>query len=137
MLHVSELTGLLGRWQILKNNPKVICDTAHNAEGLTIVMHQLQKENYKNLHIVLGMVSDKKIDSIINLFPKNAKYYFSKPNIPRGMEAEVLKDKFSDFGRKGMVYATVSKAYEAALSKASDDDVVYIGGSTFVVAEII
>ena len=137
LLHVSELTGLLGRWQILKNNPKVICDTAHNAEGLTIVMHQLQKENYKNLHIVLGMVSDKKIDSIINLFPKNAKYYFSKPNIPRGMEAEVLKDKFSDFGRKGMVYATVSKAYEAALSKASDDDVVYIGGSTFVVAEII
>ena len=137
LLHVSELTGLLGRWQILKNNPKVICDTAHNAEGLTIVMHQLQKENYKNLHIVLGMVSDKKIDSIINLFPKKAEYYFSKPNIPRGMEAEVLKDKFSDFGRKGMVYATVSKAYEAALSKASDDDVVYIGGSTFVVAEII
>lgn len=137
LLQVSSLTGLLGRWQIINESPKVICDTAHNTEGLSIVMHQLQTESYEKLHLVIGMVSDKNIDGIIDLFPKNAKYYFCKPNIPRGMDATILKEKFSKYELYGEIYSSVSKAYEVALSKASGNDIVYVGGSTFVVAEII
>ena len=137
LMKVTELTGLLGRWQTLMSQPKVICDTAHNAEGLTVVMQQLKQEQFKALHLVIGMVSDKNIESIIPLFPKNATYYFCKPNIPRGLNAAILSEKFKEFGYKGKVYATVSNAYEAALSKASAEDLIYVGGSTFVVAEII
>lgn len=137
LLHVTSLTGLLGRWQIINESPKVICDTAHNKEGLSIVLEQLQSETYKNLHIVIGMVSDKNIENIIPLFPKEAKYYFCKPNIPRGMDAGILKEKFNQYGLDGTIYSSVSKAYKTALSKALANDIIYVGGSTFVVAEII
>ena len=82
-MNVVENTNLKGRWQVLQESPKVICDTAHNTEGLTLTMKQLKKENYNNLHIVLGVVSDKKLDDVLGLFPKNARYYFCQPNIPR------------------------------------------------------
>ncbi len=84
LLNVVPNTGLKGRWQVLRSQPKVICDTAHNKEGLSLVMDQLKKESFQNLHIVLGMVNDKDLSSILFLFPKSAQYYFCKPNIPKG-----------------------------------------------------
>jgi len=137
LLNVVKNTGLLGRWQVLKQNPKVICDTAHNREGLKITINQLLKEEFKHLHIVLGVVSDKDLDSIINLFPVDATYYFCKPNIPRGLNAEDLKCYFNKKNLVGEAYYSVNEAYKSALANANKEDVVYIGGSTFVVAEII
>ncbi|HSP83282.1 MAG TPA: folylpolyglutamate synthase/dihydrofolate synthase family protein [Gillisia sp.] len=137
LLKVKANTGLRGRWDILQQEPKVICDTAHNAEGLIYALKQLANEKFDSLRIVMGVVSDKDLDKILPLFPKNAKYYFSKPNVPRGMDAEILMEKSLEFGLKGEVYSSVSKAYEAALKDASQRDVIYVGGSTFTVAEII
>ncbi|WP_109438413.1 MULTISPECIES: bifunctional folylpolyglutamate synthase/dihydrofolate synthase [Aquimarina] len=130
-------TGLLGRWQIIHKEPKVICDTAHNKDGLTKVLEQLLEEKYDCLHIVLGMVNDKDLDSVMSLFPKEAQYYFSKPDIPRGLDAKKLKKKALEYNLFGEEYGTVKEAYEAALQVATKRDVVYVGGSTFVVAEII
>ncbi|WP_103071084.1 bifunctional folylpolyglutamate synthase/dihydrofolate synthase [Aquimarina sediminis] len=130
-------TGLLGRWQVLRDNPKVICDTAHNRDGLTPVLKQLVEVGYHKLHIVLGMVNDKDVDSILPLFPAEAHYYFCKPNIKRGLDEKELKKKALKFNLKGEEYKTVKKAYESALQSAIDEDVIYVGGSTFVVAEII
>lgn len=134
--NVTKNTGLKGRWQILKEDPKVVCDTAHNREGLQIVMSQLRREKYDNLHIVLGVVNDKNLKDILSLFPKNASYYFCKPDIPRGMSAEVLRDKAHDCDLKGDIFESVGQACEAALEKATPKDFIYIGGSTFVVAEL-
>ncbi|MEK8180416.1 folylpolyglutamate synthase/dihydrofolate synthase family protein [Flavobacterium buctense] len=136
-LKVIENTNLQGRWQQLGENPKIICDTAHNAHGLSIVLNQLKKEKFDTLHIVLGVVNDKNLGEILPLFPKNAKYYFCKPNIPRGLEAEILKEKAGDFELKGEIYNSVSNAYANATKKATPNDFIYIGGSTFVVAEIL
>lgn len=137
LLHVVKNTNLKGRWQVLQENPKVICDTAHNKEGLAIVLNQLKKEQYKKLHIVLGVVLDKNLDEILPMFPKEATYYFCKPNIPRGLSAVVLQEKATNFDLYGKKYMTVKKALAAALDNANQEDTIYIGGSTFVVAEII
>jgi dihydrofolate synthase/folylpolyglutamate synthase len=134
---VISNTGLLGRWQILNEKPFVVTDTAHNAHGLKIVLSQIQKHEFETLHIVLGVVNDKDLDSILPLFPKNAKYYFCKPNLPRGLDASVLRDVASKYGLKGKIYDSVSEAYENALDCAIVTDFIYVGGSTFVVAEII
>ena len=136
-LNVLTNTGLLGRWQVLNSQPKVVCDTAHNSHGLKIVLNQIQKEEFEELHIVLGVVNDKDLASILHLFPKNAKYYFCKPNVLRGLEVEVLKRKSLEFGLLGNVYSSVSEAYSEALKMASTNDFIYIGGSNFVVAEIV
>jgi dihydrofolate synthase/folylpolyglutamate synthase len=130
-------TGLLGRWQQIEANPKTICDTAHNKEGLSIVFDQIQKENFETLHIVFGVVNDKNLDAILPLLPKNAKYYFSKPNNPRGLAVETLYQKATEFGLYGNPYSSIPEAYQAAKIVAKTDDFIYIGGSTFVVAEII
>jgi dihydrofolate synthase/folylpolyglutamate synthase len=137
LLHVVKNTNLKGRWQVLQEQPKVICDTAHNAEGLKIVLHQLKKEKTKRLHIVLGVVSDKKLEDILPMFPTEASYYFCKPNIPRGLSEVVLQEKAADFNLFGKKYLSVKKAYKSALLNANQEDTIYIGGSTFVVAEII
>jgi dihydrofolate synthase/folylpolyglutamate synthase len=136
LLHVVKNTGLLGRWQQLGENPKVICDTAHNKNGLAIVMKQIQKESFENLHIVLGVVNDKELDEVLPLFPKNATYYFCKPNIPRGLDANLLKEKALEFGLKGDVFNSVSQAYKSSKDNSTKNDFIYIGGSTFVVAEL-
>jgi dihydrofolate synthase/folylpolyglutamate synthase len=136
-LNVIAKTHLQGRWQILQQNPKVICDTAHNKDGLKVVLNQLQKEQFSILHIVLGVVNDKNLDEILPLFPKDAIYYFTKPNNLRGLHPEILQDKAANFGLLGKVYNSVRKAYEQALQQANPEDVIYIGGSTFVVAEIV
>ncbi|SEQ21874.1 bifunctional folylpolyglutamate synthase/dihydrofolate synthase [Flavobacterium urocaniciphilum] len=137
ILNVVSNTNLQGRWQILNEKPKVICDTAHNAHGLEIVMNQLKKEKFNQLHIVLGVVNDKDLDSVLPLFPKNAKYYFCKPKIQRGLDAKILKANASEFELKGNIFKSVSIAYKSALKNCTEKDLIYIGGSTFVVAEII
>ena len=137
LLNVVKNTGLQGRWQQLREFPKVICDTAHNKNGLEIVLNQVQKEDFDTLHVVLGVVNDKDLEEILPLFPKKANYYFCKPNIPRGLEVQILKQKATSFGLKGEVYNSVSEAYQKALENAGATDFIYIGGSTFVVAEIL
>lgn len=137
LLQVVKNTGLQGRWQQLGDSPKVICDTAHNKNGLEIVMYQIQKEKFDTLHIVLGVVNDKDLDEVLPLFPKNAIYYFCKPNIPRGLDTVILYQKATTFGLHGEVFNSVSEAYKKALQVATKSDFIYIGGSTFVVAEIL
>lgn len=137
ILNVIQNTKLQGRWQVLQENPKVICDTAHNAHGLEIVMNQLKKEKFNQLHIVLGVVNDKDLDSILPLFPKNAVFYFCKPKIERGLSAKILKEKAATYNLLGNTYNSISIAYKTALANSNTKDLIYIGGSTFVVAEII
>ena len=137
ILYVVKNTHLQGRWQILQENPRVICDTAHNANGLEMVVNQLNKEKYNQLHIVLGVVNDKDLETILPLFPKNANYYFCKPKNERGLSANILQEKAKSYQLFGNTYASVSKAYKNALCESSDKDLIFIGGSNFVVSEII
>ncbi len=137
LLNVVKNTNLLGRWQVLQDNPKVICDTAHNKEGLSYVLHQLKNEKYNKLHIVLGVVNDKKLEDVLPLFPKKAIYYFCKPNIIRGLNEKELQKIAKKFGLKGESFFSVNKAYKKAVSSAKNSDLIYVGGSTFVVAEVI
>jgi len=137
LLKVTENTGLRGRWEVLGSSPTVICDTAHNREGLRLVFKQLQSEKFQRLHVVLGMVNDKDVPSLLELFPKQAQYYFCKPNVPRGLEASELAQIFTEHGFEGSIHPSVKDALKAAKQSASHDDLIYVGGSTFVVAEII
>ena len=137
LLHVVKNTNFKGRWQILKEIPKVICDTAHNKEGLQIVLDQLANQSFKNLHIVLGVVNDKKLEDLLPLFPKYANYYFCKPEIPRGLDKHTLELKANLFGLMGSTYESVNKAYLQAVTNAEKEDLVFVGGSTFVVAEVV
>ncbi|MFT4849704.1 MAG: dihydrofolate synthase/folylpolyglutamate synthase [Sediminicola sp.] len=130
-------TGLLGRWQVLRDSPKVICDTAHNPDGLKLALNQLRNEEYLQLHIVLGTVDDKDLSKVLSLFPANAIYYFCKPDVPRGLNAKILENKAMPFGLLGEVYLSVKMAYNNALHNASENDVIFIGGSTFTVAEVL
>jgi dihydrofolate synthase/folylpolyglutamate synthase len=130
-------TGLFGRWQILQQSPTVICDTAHNKEGLMLTMQQLKQTPYRKLHIVFGVVGDKDLEAILPLLPNSASYYFCAPNIPRALHVATLKQKATDFNLIGASYASVRSAFTAALKKAHTDDLLYIGGSTFVVAEVV
>jgi dihydrofolate synthase/folylpolyglutamate synthase len=137
LLSVKINTGLRGRWDILNTQPLSIADTAHNKAGLQYVLQQLQALEYDKLHIVLSVVNDKDLASILPLFPTNAVYYFSKAQIQRGLAAETLQDEAEKFGLRGRSYASVQKAYRQALQNAGKNDVVFIGGSTFTVAEVI
>ena len=136
-LNVIKNTGLKGRWQILNQSPYTVCDTAHNIDGLTIVVNQILKHDFDTLHIVLGFVNDKNIDAILRILPKTAIYYFCKPNNLRGLDETILQSKAIAFGLKGNVFNSVTKAYDEAVKSAIDNDFVYVGGSNFVVAEII
>ncbi|MBB4803789.1 dihydrofolate synthase/folylpolyglutamate synthase [Flavobacterium nitrogenifigens] len=136
LLHVVKNTGLQGRWQQLGENPKIICDTAHNKHGLSVVMNQLQHEKYEKLHIVLGVVNDKDLDSILPLFPKEAQYYFCHPDSSRALPAETLQKASQNFGLIGEKYDSVAIAFAEAKKNASENDFIYVGGSTFVVAEL-
>lgn len=134
---VVRNTGLLGRWQVLQDSPKVICDVGHNREGISVIMKQLSLETYEQLHIVLGFVKEKDLHNLLPFFPTNAKYYFTRPEIPRGLDAEILKRAAEQHNLKGQVYPTVLQAYKAALGQANKDDLVFVGGSTFTVAEVL
>lgn len=134
--NVVTLTGLMGRWQIISKNPLTVCDTAHNENGIAEVLKQISISSFKNLHFVLGMVNDKEIDKVLNMLPKEAVYYFCKANIPRGLNEGILKEKAEKLGLKGESYKSVQKAVNAARKAANKDDMIYIGGSTFIVAEV-
>ena len=136
-LNVAKNTGLQGRWQLLNKSPKVICDTAHNIEGLSLVLNQLKKEDFDQMHIVLGVVADKNLDAILPLFPKNAIYYFCKPAVIRGLAEAKLQQKARAYELIGASYVSVSEAYKSAMTGAKAKDLIFIGGSTFVVAEIL
>ena len=136
LLKVVKNTGLEGRWQQLGEFPKIICDTAHNKNGLEIVMKQIQKEKFDTLHIVLGVVNDKDLNEILPLFPSDAIYYFCKPNISRGLDAAILQEEARKNDLLGDTHPSVADAYNKALQTATMSDFIYIGGSTFVVAEI-
>ncbi|MDX1328642.1 MAG: folylpolyglutamate synthase/dihydrofolate synthase family protein [Arenibacter sp.] len=134
---VSVNTGLMGKWHVLGENPLVVCDTAHNTEGLTIVLDQIKKQKADKLHMVLGFVKEKDLEQIFPLFPKNAQYYFCRPNIPRGLDVAALKERAVACGLKGEAYASVAEAFESAKKAANKADFIFVGGSTFVVAEIV
>lgn len=137
LLQVVKNTKLMGRWQVLQEQPKVVCDTAHNKDGLRIALDQLKIQAFKKLHIVLGVVNDKKLEEVLPMFPKEAIYYFCKPNIPRGLSEIELQKHAAEFSLKGFSFNSVNQAYIAALKNASKNDLIYVGGSTFVVAEIL
>jgi len=134
---VIQNTGLMGRWQVLRFSPMVICDTAHNSEGISQVMDQVRSVKYNNLHMVIGFVSDKDLSTILPLLPVNARYYFTRAKVMRAMDPEILAVTANGYGLKGNVYSSVRKAYLAALKNAKGNDLIYIGGSTFVVAEVV
>ncbi len=137
LMQVQKHTGLRGRWEILSEHPKVICDVAHNKEGLTLVLKQLQKESYKTLHIVLGMVRDKAVEDLVELFPKQAVYYFCSPALDRGMKVNKLAQIFNANGYQGQTYSSVNEALSSAKQLATPQDLIFVGGSTFVVAEVL
>ncbi len=135
--HAAQLTGLRGRWEQIGTKPKIICDTAHNEAGVQMVLDQLKRESYRQLHIVWGMVGDKDISTILRMLPKNAIYYFCKPEIPRGKNAEELGREAVRYGLSGKSYPSVTKALGAAKAHTLSDDLIFVGGSTFVVGEVI
>jgi dihydrofolate synthase/folylpolyglutamate synthase len=135
--NVVDSTGLLGRWQILQNKPLCIADTGHNEAGIKMVMQQLKQTAHQQLHFVLGMVNDKDISKILSLLPKNAIYYFCKANIPRGLNANELAELGATFKLKGKVYKSIKTAYKNAKLNAGEKDLVFVGGSTFTVAEVV
>jgi len=137
ILNASKNTGLLGRWQTLSTSPLTICDTAHNKSGLTEVLDQIKNLGYKKIHFVLGMVNDKDISDILQLFPKNENYYFCKANIPRALDSMTLKSFAKKVGINGEDCGTVENAIDVAKKKFSQGELLYIGGSTFVVADAL
>lgn len=132
----AKNTGLNGRWQILKNEPLIVCDTAHNPDGILQVVDQIKQQTYKNLYIVLGMVNDKDISKVLSTLPWEAHYIFTQASIPRALNATELCNKAQEFNLRGEVVPNVKEAYRLARKKAKKGDMIYIGGSTFVVAEI-
>ncbi|MRX38875.1 bifunctional folylpolyglutamate synthase/dihydrofolate synthase [Flavobacterium sp. LC2016-23] len=136
LLNTVKNTGLQGRWQQLGQNPKIICDTAHNQHGLTVVMNQIKKETFDKLHIVLGVVNDKDLDAILPLFPKKAQYYFCRPDSSRGLSTEILQKAAKKYDLQGEQYDSVGAAFLEAKKNAGPNDFIYVGGSTFVVAEL-
>ncbi len=134
---VKNLTGLMGRWQILNETPLIICDTGHNEGGIIEVLENIDATPHQNLLMVIGMVKDKEISKILNLLPKNATYYFCAPDMPRAKPAEELRDEALTFGLKGEAFASIKSALIAAKYDAGTQDLIFIGGSNFVVAEVV
>lgn len=137
LANLRELTKFQGRWQILGQNPTILADSAHNEAGLQIAFSEIKKHDFENLHIVTGFVNDKEVDKILGLFPQNARYYFAKADIPRGLDAAILRDKSAIFGLKGKVHTSVKNALAAAQRTAAPTDLILVIGSIFVVAEVL
>lgn len=134
---VCKNTGLMGRWQKLSDKPKVICDTGHNVGGIQYIVKQLELQEYDNLRIVMGMVNDKDISTVLSMMPKHAVYYFTQASVKRAMPCRNFKAKAAGYGLEGDAYPTVRQAYEAALHDASQNDLVFVGGSSFIVADLL
>ena len=135
--HVCELTGLRGRWEKIDENPITICDTGHNVNGLEYIVRQLQQQKYEKLHIVFGMVNDKDIEGVLSIMPKDATYYFCQASVKRAMPSQQLKTLAEAHELKGNTFANVLDAYNSARQNASQNDFIYIGGSSFIVADLI
>ena len=137
LLDLKHITRFMGRWQLLAQHPSIIADSAHNEAGLALAMNQLQKIPHRKLHLVIGVVKDKDLQKMVPLLPIDGIYYFAKPDIPRGLEAASLQKTAAEQGRKGRAYTSVKNALKAAKRKAQPEDVIYVGGSIFVLAEIL
>jgi dihydrofolate synthase/folylpolyglutamate synthase len=134
---VCHLTGIMGRWQLISENPRIICDTGHNEAGIKFVTEQLLHEKFTNLRIIIGMVSDKKIDKVLALLPKNAIYYFTKAQIPRALNEVDLQKQAAEYGLCGDTYPTIEQALNKAKQDYIEGDLIFVGGSNFTVAEIL
>jgi dihydrofolate synthase/folylpolyglutamate synthase len=135
--NVKKITGLQGRWQKLGDQPTIICDTGHNVAGIREVLRNIEATPHKQLHMVIGMVKDKDIDAVLKLLPSGARYYFSQPALERALPAAALQAKAQSFGLAGESYDTVKEAFAAARLNATPDDLIFVGGSTFIVAEVL
>jgi dihydrofolate synthase / folylpolyglutamate synthase len=133
---VVASTGLKGRWQTLLHGPTVVCDTAHNESGVSEVLRQISLQQFNRLFMIWGMVRDKDVSHILSLLPKDAIYYFCQAKIPRALDAKTLQGEATKFGLTGEAVADVNEARKKALSRATAEDFIFIGGSTYVVAEI-
>ena len=137
VLNISKNTGIMGRWQKIGEQPLVVCDMCHNAAGVAYIVEQIKKVKYNNLHIVWGCVNDKAIDDLLVQLPKEADYYFCKADIPRGLSTELLQSQAAKYRLIGKKYSTVKMAFEAAKKNAKSNDFIFVGGSAFVIAEIL
>ncbi|HLN56407.1 MAG TPA: folylpolyglutamate synthase/dihydrofolate synthase family protein [Bacteroidales bacterium] len=137
IMKVKDNTGLMGRWQILGHDPLVVCDTGHNKEGLEYVVRQIKRIRKTVLRMVVGFVSDKDLSGVLPLLPKDAVYYFTKASVQRALDENVLKKEAAAYSLHGESYPDVKAAFEAARKSASESDMIFIGGSTFVVAEVV
>lgn len=135
--HVCELTGLMGRWQKLSSHPTIVCDTGHNVGGIQYIVKQLSFQQYKQLHIVIGMVNDKDISGVLAMLPKDAIYYFTQASVQRALPAEKVKELANSYGLSGNAYPDVKTAVEAAQKRADADDFIFVGGSSFIVADLL
>ncbi|MDR0733363.1 MAG: bifunctional folylpolyglutamate synthase/dihydrofolate synthase [Dysgonamonadaceae bacterium] len=135
--NVIANTGLAGRWQVVQEHPRIVLDAGHNAGGMAYNVRQLQSENYDVLHIVFGMVNDKDISAVLRILPVDAKYYFTQANLPRALDARLLAEQAGRFGLKGEVFPSVAGAFSEAKGRAGKNDFIFVGGSAFVVAEIL
>ena len=135
--HVCQLTGLQGRWQQLSASPRLVCDTGHNIGGFRYIVPQLQAQTCKTLRIVFGMVNDKDINGVLALLPKQATYYFTQASVPRALDSQALQSLAAQHGLQGTTYPTVQIATQAALNEADKDDFIYVGGSSFIVADLL
>ena len=137
LMNVVDNTGIQGRWQVMNEVPMIVADLAHNIEGLQYIIPQIESHSYRQLHLVLGFVKDKAVDEILGLFPPDAQFYLSAPQIPRALAVYDLERITQDLDISYKIFPTVKAAFLAAKRKAHDDDFIFIGGSTFVVAEIL
>ena len=135
--HTKKLTGLHGRWEVIHLHPLIVLDVAHNEDGIKMLMEQVEVTDHDHLHIVLGVVKDKELEKILTLFPRLADYYFTRADIPRALDALVLKERASEIGLKGEIYPDVNQAIKAALTKASKQDMILVCGSVFLIGEVI
>ena len=135
--HVTSLTGLMGRWQKLQNSPTLVCDTGHNVGGIRYIVEQLKEEKYRRLHIVMGMVNDKDVRGVLGLMPKEAVYYFTQASVKRAMPAGRLKELGLEAGLRGECYADVPAAVRAAQEESLPEDFIFVGGSSFIVADLL
>jgi dihydrofolate synthase/folylpolyglutamate synthase len=137
LMNVIANTGLQGRWQVLNDVPKIVADVAHNKEGLEYTIAQIESHSYGQLHLVLGFVKDKAVDKILQLFSQRARFYLCAPQVPRALSIEDLDRIAADLKLNYKIFSSVEEAYSAAKNQAQSDDFIYVGGSTFVVAEIL
>lgn len=135
--HVCSLTGLMGRWQKLGSNPTIVCDTGHNTGGIRYIVEQLRNQTYDTLHIVIGMVNDKDISGVLAMLPKEARYYFTQASVQRALPADKVKELAASHGLKGESYPDVATALKAAQSEATEKDFIFVGGSSFIVADLL